>query len=256
LKGKFWVLTIISVAMSESFSVCPASSPTCPDDKSISRKPIKPPTITPRRFKKFFTPAKSSKIARSVRTSRKALQEITNPPGKLKHSHQLSKLIGEDDGLEQLPPLLREVRGSKRKFSLASAESTLISSPLRPEPFFLSSSQADPGDSGCRRACSIEPIPSHQQDSDQEEFTEDEDEVGSIRGRRDAIRPFHALNKSSALLYNRLSGRNRRKEPKRSNLWRYETVSFYSNAKDAYFCGSQTNPHPTLPFSSASCHSK
>lgn len=242
--------------MSQTDPMCPASSPSCPEDKNISRKPIKPPTITPRRFKKFFTPAKTSKIERNVRTSRRALQDITNPPGKPRHSSQLSRLIGHGDDLENIPSLLKEARGSKRKLSFDSVESPLLSSPSRPEPLFLSSSQDNPGDSGCGRNSSAEPIPLQHQDSHQEEVTEDEDEIVTIRGRRDAIQPFHTLSRSSAILSNRLSGRNRRKEPKSSKIWQCETASFYSNSKDTYFCGSQAYGRPALPFSSASCNSE
>lgn len=235
-------------------------SPVRPASKNIPRKPIKPPTITPRRFKKFFNPISTSKIQRNVRTSRKALQEITNPPGKEKHSPVILGLPTHDDDQENASALLNEPRGRKRKLSFASVESPMLSSPLRPEPFFLPSSQDNDRGSEPTRGCSAQSIDLQQEEPDQERGSdnesEDEDEVAPLRVRRPAIRYFNTISKSSSILCSRLSGRGRQKEPRNSKIWQSETATFYSNATDAYFYNSQVFAHPALPFCSASCNSE
>jgi hypothetical protein len=237
---------------------CPASSPVCPTSQTVPRKPIKPPTITPRRFKKFFTPASTSKIQRNVRTSRRALQDITNPPGKEKPSTRLSRLTGLDGDLENVSPFANEGRGSKRKLSFVSVESPLLESPLRPDLFYLPSSQDNNGASASSRKCSVEPTVFSQQESDEEDVAEDEDAdaLAANHDTRPVVRPFHILSKSSDILSSRLSGRSRRKDPETSRIWECETASFYSNARDTYFCGSHDQTHPALPFCSASCKSE
>lgn len=251
--------------MSDTDQSLPVSSPGCPVIRKIAKKPIKPPTVTPRRFNRFFAIAPTSEIHQNVRTSRRALQAITNPPGQPKNPPHSSKLIGQDHDQENKPPSAREARGNKRKLSFASVVSPLLVSPLRPDTFFLPSSQDNPGSSVCSRRCSLEPSGFEQAEADHESVAEDEDEDEdedkdaklTNHGKRDAIRPYSTLSRSSNILSSRLSGRSRRQEPKSSKIWQYEAASFYSNAKDTYFCGrSQASGHPTLPFCSAGCNSE
>jgi hypothetical protein len=248
--------------MSEHDANCPASSTGDQSGDEISRKPIKPPTVTPRRFRKFFTPKPVSKIHRNLHRSRKALQEITNPPGKQNHSPESSSLICRDDYREYIPPLLKGVRGSKRKLSFASIESPPVSSPLRPDSTFVSSRQDRYERSIQEKGQSAERNKDRQQESDEEDAAEDEDEneaedeIATFPFRRDAVRPFQTLSRSSNILCSRLTGRGRRKEPKSSSIWQCETAAFYSDPKDTYVCGSQTLGHLALPFCSASCNSE
>lgn len=231
----------------------PNPPPTSPAPSSIPRKPIKPPSITPRRFRKFFNPP-TYKIQAKVRTSRRALQEITNPPGQ-EHPAPCSRLAEHEDDLENGLPGPNDYRGSKRKLSFGSVESPLLSSPLRPEPFFLSSSQVDPEDVAIdgRRSRGSAAL---EQESDEEDATDCDSQVGTFRNRRNAVQKFNTLSKSSDIFSTRISGRSRKRDPKSSNIWQSETASFYSNAQDAYFCGSQTHAHPALPFCTASCNSE
>jgi hypothetical protein len=241
--------------MSEPDRIGPDSSPVRPADGNPSRKPIKPPTITPRRFTKFFTPMPTSRNQRNVRTSRRALQAITNPPGTRKDPLRLPKLVADDNDPKTDVQAANEPRGRKRKLSFASVESPLLSSPLRPDPFFLSSSQENHESSVFSRQISPQPTAFEHEEEDQEGVAEDEDEVANDRDGG-PVRQFHTLTRSSNILFTRLSGRSRRKDPKHSNLWKCETASFYSKAKDTYFCGSQAYAHPALPFCTASCNSE
>jgi hypothetical protein len=241
--------------MAQSDRDCPDSPPASPANETLSRKPIKPPTVTPRRFEKFFNPVRTYKIQRNVRTSRRALQDITNPPSNQKHSTPFARLIGHDGGTENISPCPAENRGSKRKLSFASIESPLLSSPLRPDPYFLSSSQDSHECGDLERRRSAEQT-AFEPESDEEGSSDCEDHMSILRHERDAVQQLNTFSKSSNILSSRISGRSRRRDPKSSNIWQSETASFYSNAKDTYFCGSQAYAHPTLPFCSASCNSE
>ena len=234
---------------------CPDSPPASPANEKLSRKPIKAPTITPRRFEKFFNPVRTYKIQRNVRTSRRALQDITNPPGNQKHTARFARLTGHDGGSENIPPGSNENRGSKRKLSFASIESPLLSSPLRPDPYFLSSSQ-DSHECGVPDGSRLAEHTACEPESDEGGVSDREDQISTLRHRKDIVRQFNNFSKSSNIFSNQIDGRCRRRDPKSSNIWQAESASFYSNAQDTYFCGSQVYAHPTLPFCSASCNSE
>lgn len=243
--------------MTESKQSCPTSSQSFPEVTNLPKKPSKPSTVTPRRFKKFFTPVSASRGQRCVRTSRRALQNITNPPGKRKHEPRSLGLVSYDCDLEnEQHTLLKGARGSKRKLSFASCESPPLSSPLRPDPYFLSSSQHDHGDTVWGRDWSAEPTASQRHVCGQNAIVEDESETERLSDQSVAIQPFHTLSRSSHILFHRLSGRSKKREPRSSRVWQCETASFYSSARDTYRCDSQAYWHPALPFCSASCNSE
>ena len=241
--------------MAQAARGCVDSSPASPENGILSRKPIKPPTITPRRFEKFFNPVRTYRIQRNVRTSRRALQDITNPPGNQKRSVRLSRVSDHDNDSENVLPYPSENRGSKRKLSFASVESPLLSSPLKPDPYFLSSSQDSHECGVVGRRDSVEQK-AIEPESDEEGLIDDQDPISTFRHRRDKVRQFGTFTNSSNILSTRICGRSRRRHPTNSNIWQPETASFYSHAKDTYFCGSQAYAHPTLPFCSASCNSE
>ena len=232
----------------------PDPPPTSPANAKIPKKPIKPPTITPRRFRKFFNPP-TYQIQGRVRTSRRALQNITNPPGNQKHLTRFSRLAEDEEDIENGLPCQKDNRGSKRKLSFASVESPLLSSPLRPEPFSLPSSQNDHEDGRIDRRRSRGSA-ALERKSDEGEATDCDGQAGAFRNRRDVVQKFDTFSKSSDIFSTRISGRSRKRDPKSSRIWQSETASFHSSAKDAYFCSSQAHAHPALPFCTASCNSE
>ena len=206
------------------------SSPTRDNVSSSGQRPKRPPPITPRRFKRFFTPRV---VQSTVRTSRKALRDIT------------------------VPSLNRA--SHKRKISVLSTELDLQSSPIKRVAFFPNSSQGDDPDydienkSGIPSSTSKLPFEACQ---DSRETSDDED-IGSLRHSLvPPIRRFPALSTSANLLSSRLSGGRLSSKAGGSSLWQHEAAAFYSASTDVHLCNSQVGPHMTLPFCTASCNSK
>jgi len=223
-------------------------------------KPTRPPPITPRRFTKFFTP-RPFHGHQSVRTSRTALQNISGPALNRRVNNQPHRRT-ENDRYASIPS--GKQRGQKRKLSLASAEESLQSTPVRPTAFFLPSSQEVPDDregddvllsrSPCRHVDIFE-------DGDRPEDHTSEDDEGDDEERapwacqpRPAVRQYRTIGTSASLLSLRLSGRRTRTEPCSSNLWQHETSAFYSAPTDSYSCTGLHGPVMTLPFCTASCN--
>lgn len=117
----------------------PSSPPSvaASDAGGIRRKPKKPPPVTPRSFRRFFTPRSMLNGAKSpngVRTSRQALGVLSSRAlNRLGPAFtRSSKLAVSKAGAHQLDPLLPPRTPSrKRKLSFSSVGSPLQSSPLR-----------------------------------------------------------------------------------------------------------------------------
>lgn len=103
-----------------------ASSPLASSPRRTSRKPKKPPTVTPRRFNKFFTPRSHSSRVGSRRaatgSSGRQLRDITQNARNWGRSGTRNSLESSED--------LADVRVSKRRRLLPSPPS---SSPLKPD---------------------------------------------------------------------------------------------------------------------------
>ena len=190
----------------------------------------KPPPITPRRFTRFFTPRVKNNQNHAVRTSRKALLDIS---GAVLNSRQCT------DGL---PPAKR------RKFSFPSSpvSSSLPSSPVR-RVGFLSSSQEINVDETAGDEMGGD-------DSDSEAST-DIDETPPA-GR---LQPYRRMGLASRLLATRIDGRRSRRPPVLgSEFWQHETADFYSSPTDVNLDHGRPEhgPQPrmlALPFCATSC---
>lgn len=96
--------------------------------RSSTLKPKKPPTVTPKRFTKFFTPRSSSLSSQGGRQSKagRQLRDITQDGNNRRRGSRLSLGLGEDGGdLFSSRPLKR------RKHSFDMPSSPPQSSPLR-----------------------------------------------------------------------------------------------------------------------------
>ncbi len=248
-------------AVSRSSETQPA-----PPDSPLRRnpqRPKKPPPITPRRFRKFFTPRQLNG-ARTVRTSRKALRDISAPVLNRRantHSQVQSK---DNPELFMLLTTNEQPRGRKRKLSFTCVENSLPSTPLRSPGFFPPSSQEIPEEHGRGGAvCTSSPLKAMVQASsiveiDEEcetEVEEDDDEELPVeRPPVPAVKQYRRTNTSTSFLSSRLSGRRPRKEPLKSNLWQDETANFFSLPSDVQSSTSLLGHHVTLPFCASSCH--
>src|SRR2546423_1208823 len=238
-------------------------------ESPVRRNPhrqTRPPTITPRRFTKFFTPREVNGH-RSVRTSRAALQNISGPALNKRANTKPRQRAEYGDDTQPQPA---KPRGQKRKLSLTLAGESLHSTPCSPTAFFLPSSQGIPDDQEAKSTlASCSPsrhVDIFEDDNRGEEFsTEDEgailedhesssdEELPKCPPAR-AVRQYRTISTSASILSSRLSGVRPNTEPCSSNLWQYETSAFHSGPSDVHSCASLSGPGMTLPFCTASCN--
>ncbi|KAI1624674.1 WD40-repeat-containing domain protein [Exophiala viscosa] len=186
--------------------------------RRISR-PKKNPSVTPRRFNRFFTP-RTRNVQRAVRTSRKALQDLS-----------AARLNSRRD-----PP---QHPNKKRKLSFSSVPS-LPSSPIKRDtiPSSQSSTQAGEG----QRLLA-------EDDSDFECFDTEADEKGCAPRTYPArLVPYRSVSSSAAALYKRLGGRKTVVDANDSRLWQNEAANFYSSSEDFY---GYNRRFASLPFCAA-----
>ena len=113
----------------------PSSPPSIASDAGARRKPKRPPPVTPRSFKRFFTPRSilnGGSNPGSVRTNRQALMNLNSPAV----NHRLGpafrrtpKPVENQIVFDEPTPAVTPSR--KRKLSFSSVGSPLQSSPLR-----------------------------------------------------------------------------------------------------------------------------
>lgn len=112
----------------------PSSPPSIASDAGVRRKPKKPPPVTPRSFRKFFTPRSMLNGGNSggVKTSRQALKALSSPAiNRLGPAFaRTAKAAGSRPALNE-PAGLTRTPARKRKLSFSSVGSPLQSSPLR-----------------------------------------------------------------------------------------------------------------------------
>ncbi|KAL9111017.1 MAG: hypothetical protein Q9227_004450 [Pyrenula ochraceoflavens] len=219
-------------------------SPSENDETRSSNKLKKPPTVTPRRFRRFFTPRPSHKTSDAVKTSRRALRDITGPA--LNRKAQDGAQDGQPLSLEDVE-FTSETQGhhssKRRKLSLSSVDLPLQSSPLRRVSYFPSSSQED--DATTR--------PNIQSDSQFNELsTILPSSASTLSGMK--IKPLRSLGTSAGLLTSRIHTGPARQRPDVRVRHETETAAFYSAPKDTHLCYDNTSTHCTMPFSTASCN--
>lgn len=117
-----------------SFQEIPSSPPSIVSEAGTRRKPKRPPPVTPRSFRRFFTPRSILNAANNtgnVKTSRQALKELSSPlvnrlgPAFTRVSNGAENRVAKDLSTE-----LVRTPSRKRKLSISSLGSPQ-SSPLR-----------------------------------------------------------------------------------------------------------------------------
>ena len=215
-----------------SFPIAQDSVPN--DDKS--KKPKKPPPITPRRFTKFFTP-RLHNARRAVRSSRSALRDITAGSVLNKTQHQAGPSASTED----------ETPRKKRKLSFSSPTSSLRSSPLRPD-MLLSSSQEI---SSTILRPSIDALGDLSEVGEEDE-TDVEPELKVPQAPK--IREYQGQHPSSHLLFRRIGGRRPWREPQQSQVWQEYTKDFCARPEDVHTTQAIHATTLSLPFCVASCN--
>lgn len=243
----------------------PSSPPMICSEGEKSTKTKKPPPVTPRSFKRFFTPRTSSNTPASVWTSRKALQEITSPalnrygPALARRAEKAKDKKFEDIRIYEDPPEdLQTTSGKKRKLSPPFTTSTPQSSSLRnvritfQDP--LGERNIKPDDSASRE---------NKLKGKGKSTSKDSRDATAPNAQ---IRHSKILESSGGLLLRSHSTRPSRGRAGRfdratsvtqdRSTMRSETASFFSRAEDVHSCSSNSGSYLTLPFCVASCNSK
>lgn len=118
-----------------SLQELPSSPPSIASDVAPRRKPKKPPPVTPRSFKRFFTPRSMLSSGNSVvgvKSNRQALRILSSPA--LNRSGPAFTRASKPSGnktIQNEPADVIRTPARKRKLSFSSMSSPLQSSPLR-----------------------------------------------------------------------------------------------------------------------------
>ncbi|KAI0977398.1 WD40-repeat-containing domain protein [Xylaria arbuscula] len=212
-----------------------------------SGKERKDPSITPRKFKRFFTPR--SRVPSHLSPARKVLRDLGASTINQRYqtpapSSPLQPLFEEELEEEELE--LPPCRLSKRR----KIQHTPESSPIRPSPIGVSHSF---------EAGLLSPIRSL---SSSQEICESDDEYSDD----DLPIPTHPPKRLLPLSNRGLAGQLAQRElgglPRAGHAymsypaadWRTDTAHFYSRPDDFHTCTSHEGPGQCIPFSTATCH--
>ncbi|KAK3499191.1 WD40-repeat-containing domain protein [Neurospora hispaniola] len=244
--------------------------PSSPPPRS-SAKERRNPSITPRKFRRFFTPRVIANNHPSA--SQRALRDLAGPL--LERSHTPSsplRPISEEEIPDVLPSLQDGQRSSKRrKITHAStpkrAEASHVShlpSPAATSPALLPTPELKHDRLGSP-IHSIRKLPSQlalDGDEAESEESDDDDEQELPTTRRRPNRAPIQLDRRGlgAQLVQRVTGGM----PGAGNRflsfpvsdWRSETADFYSRREDAHFMNSHEGHPRSIPFCTTSCNTK
>ncbi|KAH8664075.1 WD40-repeat-containing domain protein [Xylariales sp. PMI_506] len=211
------------------------------------------PSITPRKFKRFFTPRPriSSHLSPAhISPARKALRDLAAP--EINRAYQTpapsSPLIPptyDDHALDE--NIAENTRSKRRKIR----HHTPDSSPCRPQLLQASVGHLPPS------PALLSPIRSLQssQECDRSDESEDEDLFHQEPVKR--LAPLTSRGLSGHILQREFgcmprAGRSHMTHP--VSDWRVETGDFYSRPDDVHNCTSHDGPGRCIPFCTAACH--
>ncbi|KAI1125376.1 WD40-repeat-containing domain protein [Nemania abortiva] len=213
-----------------------------------SGKERKDPSITPRKFKRFFTP-RSRALSSQLSPARQALRDLGAPTINQRYqtpapSSPLQPVCEEEPEDEDLT--LQSCRIPKRR----KIQHTPESSPIRPLSL---------GPSYGLEAGLLSPIQSLKSS---QELCESDDECSDIELPPPSHPPKPILSLPSRGLAGQLAQRELGGLPRagRSYMsfpaadWRIDTANFYSRPDDVHTCTSHEGPGQCIPFCTATCH--
>ncbi|ETN41918.1 uncharacterized protein HMPREF1541_03857 [Cyphellophora europaea CBS 101466] len=200
-----------------------------------SQRSSKPPTVTPRRFKRFFAPRV------------KFPQDITadaRPPLKEVRESELNTRRNNPDE--------RPAKRRRISFIASPLSSSLPSSPVQRVGFLSSSQDNMSDDDGAYDGEDI--TMSDSDDSSSESDIEEQAPYGRCK-------PYRQKSLSARLLSMRIDGLPHRQSPVVGNdLWQHETANFYTSPSDSNLDKGETLPYsrvrsiPAIPFCTTSCN--
>ncbi|KAK4137901.1 WD40 repeat-like protein, partial [Trichocladium antarcticum] len=231
-----------------------ASPPRLPPSRDKERRN---PSITPRKFRRFFTPRVSSQPS----AARRALCDLT-APALNRHQTPSSPLkpISEEPSPIGLPRLPDAHRGKRRKVHHQTPEkqtshlpSPLHTSPLLPTPE-LRSAPRSPIHSLRSQQTLQEDVDTDDGSSEEDDDDEVSPEIASTYTRPV---PLHRRGLGGQLVQ-RMTGAMRHASDRALECpvsdWRTETADFYSPAEDVHFSSSHEGAPRAIPFCTATCH--
>lgn len=197
-----------------------------------SNRVKKTPSVTPNRFNKFFQPRPKVTKKNPVRTSRKALRDLTGP--------NLNSRLKSSQNAHDGPPT------KKRKLSFTSI-SSLPSSPIKGHDQFPNSQeQPQPQTTRTTIYSQDQCLDTDDEDDLDMELDEDEDQLGLSTLPRTARYP--GLSTSAAYLSRQLGRREILRHGNDSSLWQHETSHFYSLPNDKFVPPANNQREISLPF--------
>ncbi|KAJ5106699.1 hypothetical protein N7456_003374 [Penicillium angulare] len=231
----------------------PSSPPSVASDVGSGRKLRKPPTVTPRSFRRFFTPRSllNSGSNSSVKTSRQALRVLNSPAvNRLGPAFTRSS-----DGRPQspcdggLPEQTFRTPSRKRKHSFSSAASPLQSSPLKKVRL-----RSPVGNNETEQKTTIRDIDLNSRGR----YREATPPSPPKRRPVSPVTRSRALQTSGAMFMRTLRGGRADRLTIRSTAgagWQDVTSDFHTRPEDRHSCTSYANEGQlALPFCNASCN--
>lgn len=223
------------------------SEVTLPSSPPPAVKPKKPPPVTPRSFRKFFTPRSSlntSKLGDNGRY-RFVLADITTPALN-RFGPAFPRTPNSPEEEESKLPLGEiETPNKKRKLSFGSSSPPFQSSPLRrvrlaPPTIYVDKENEDEDEKELKIA---------------KELSKEEPKVESKPPVPASLRRSNSLQAVNPVFLRNLPGRTAKLTLRASYAgnWRDETANFYSRPEDIHPVLHEN--HLALPFCTASCHS-
>ncbi|CAG7958170.1 unnamed protein product [Penicillium salamii] len=224
----------------------PPSSP--PSIASDGRRARKPPTVTPRSFRRFFTPRSllpTTDNSSTPTTSRQALRALTSPAvNRLGPAFSRTSKAGTRSPHDGLPEDFIRTPSRKRKNSFSSVASPPQSSPLKRVRVRSPTSELE-----------------HDIKIPDLDFGMRAPEAPIVPKQLPPAAPVRrskALATSGALFMRSVLGSRPNKVTLRANSgvgWQDLTSDFYSQPADLHACSSYSSEGaPALPFCNASCN--
>ncbi|KAB8261050.1 WD40-repeat-containing domain protein [Aspergillus pseudonomiae] len=227
----------------------PSSPPSIVSDAGVRRKPKKPPPVTPRSFRRFFTPRSmlnGGSNASDVRTNRQALKALSSPAVN-RLGPAFTRTLKAVANRPEPSELLR-TPSRKRKFSFSSIGSPLQSSPLR-KVRMRTPIQDEEEVNVTVRDLEV---------NTEIQTSEPKPQVIAKPPRQVApVRRSQALQTSGQFFMRSVIGARANRVTIRSNSgadWQDLTSTFYSRPSDSHTCASSTGDRLALPFCTATCN--
>lgn len=220
------------------------SEPTLPSSPPPALKQKKPPPVTPRSFRRFFTPRSSLNDSKSTSNGRFrfVLSDITIPALN-RFGPAFPRTPSSSDHEDSKESLVSvQTPNKKRKLSFGSSSPPLQSSPLR----------------RVRLGPTIYVDPEDEEDEEPKaasEYTKEEPKDEPAPPVPLTLRRSKALQSANPAFLRNLTGRTAKLTLRASytGSWRDETANFYSRPEDVHPC--VQDDHLALPFCTASCNS-